>query len=170
MTNTPTPFLHTLTPATSDGAMSQRLASSCLSDDDVKSFNLDATTKSNNYGYILEVDLQYPEHLHDAHSDYPLAAENFLIIQDMLSPTMHHSPTNTFSAKNYHQTRMTKRNMYYITKLCTTSLHHENLWFYLRHGYHILKFRQSAWMNPYINFNAAKRREAPHFYSLCTKV
>ena len=24
-------------------------------------------------GYLLDVDLQYPDHLHDAHSDYPLA-------------------------------------------------------------------------------------------------
>lgn len=27
------------------------------------------------YGYILEVDLQYPDHLHNAHADLPFAAE-----------------------------------------------------------------------------------------------
>jgi len=26
-------------------------------------------------GYVMEVDLHYREHLHDAHSDYPLAPE-----------------------------------------------------------------------------------------------
>ena len=46
-----------------------------LPEDEVASFGLDATTKSDDYGYILKVDLQYPEHLHDSHSDYPLAAE-----------------------------------------------------------------------------------------------
>ena len=64
------------------GAMSEQLATSefsFLSDEDVKSFDLDATTKSDDYGYILEVDRQYSEHLHDAHSDYPLAAEKLLI-------------------------------------------------------------------------------------------
>ena len=70
-------------------SMSQSLHTSVfsfLSDADVKSFDLDATTKSDDYGYILEVDLQYPEHLYDAHSDYPLAAEKLLITHDMLSP------------------------------------------------------------------------------------
>jgi len=26
-------------------------------------------------GYVLEVDLDYTEHLHDTHNDYPLAPE-----------------------------------------------------------------------------------------------
>ena len=30
----------------------------------VASFDLDDTAKSDDYGYILEVDLKYPEHLH----------------------------------------------------------------------------------------------------------
>ena len=33
---------------------------------------------------ILEVDLKYPEHLHDLHSDYPLAAEKLRITKEML--------------------------------------------------------------------------------------
>ena len=42
-------------------------------------------------------------------------------------------------------------------------LHYENLRFYLKHGlllaklHRILKFRQSAWIKPYIDFNTAKR-------------
>ena len=50
-----------------------------LPEDEGASFDLDSTTKSDDYGYILEVDLKYPEHLHDSHSDYSLAAEKLKI-------------------------------------------------------------------------------------------
>ena len=49
---------------------------SFLSNDNVKSFHLDATTKSNDCGYILEVDLQYPKYLLDAQSHYLLVIIN----------------------------------------------------------------------------------------------
>ena len=34
---------------------------------------------SNKYGYLLEVDLDYPEDIHDFHNDYPLAPEKLKI-------------------------------------------------------------------------------------------
>ena len=36
-------------------------------------------------GYMLEVDLEYPDKLHELHNDYPLATEKLEINHDMLS-------------------------------------------------------------------------------------
>ena len=36
-------------------------------------------------GYLLEVDLKYPDELHELHNDYPLAPEKLAVCSDMLS-------------------------------------------------------------------------------------
>ena len=36
-------------------------------------------------GYFLEVDLEYPDKLHELHNDYPLALEKLAVTNDMLS-------------------------------------------------------------------------------------
>ena len=38
------------------------------------------------YGYFLEVDLDYPEELHDSHQDFPMAPEKIKVKQEILSP------------------------------------------------------------------------------------
>ena len=47
--------------------------------------NLENIPADSAYGYILEVDLEYPKHLHNAHNCYPLAAEHMIVTRDMLS-------------------------------------------------------------------------------------
>ena len=36
-------------------------------------------------GYFLEVDLEYPDELHELHNDFPLAPEKLTVSNDMLS-------------------------------------------------------------------------------------
>ena len=40
--------------------------------------------KDSSTGYILEVDLEYPEKMHDIHNDYPLAPEKINIPKRMV--------------------------------------------------------------------------------------
>ena len=57
-----------------------------LSDDEMREFNLNAVTVDSEDGYILEVDLDYPAHLHDMHNCYPLAADHLTVTPEMYSP------------------------------------------------------------------------------------
>ena len=52
----------------------------------IASFDPVAVPNTSPTGYILEVDLEYPEEIHDSHSDYPLAPERLKIDDAMLSP------------------------------------------------------------------------------------
>ena len=141
------------------GAMSEALPIgdfTFIAEDKVGSFDLDDTTKFDDYRYILKVDLKYPDHLHDSRSNYPLAAEKLRITKEMLSAysslTIKHVTFEKFSTNFYDRTKYVE--------------HYENVRLYLKHGlqlvkvHRILKFRQSAWIKPYFHFNTAKKRTA----------
>ena len=51
----------------------------------VDGFDVNSISEKCPIGYILKVDLEYPEKLHLLHNDYPLAPEKLAIFYDMLS-------------------------------------------------------------------------------------
>ena len=113
-------------------------------------------------GYIFEVDLEYPQHLHldEKHDNFPLAPESFKIEKELLSP--------------YQSELGDELDVKYGSeKLCLTLLdkkeyvcHYRNLKFYLKKGmrlkkiHRILQFNQSPWLEPYIQLNTQLRKEA----------
>ena len=112
------------------------------------------------HGYILEVDLEYPEHLHELHDIYPLAPEHVIITEDMLSP---------------HQKKIAEELKVKVggKKLCTTLhnksnyiCHYRSLKKYVELGlnitniHKIIKFKQSDWLKPYIQLNTDLRVKA----------
>ena len=46
---------------------------------DVDNFNVNSVSENSSTGYILEVDLEYPEELQKLHNDYTLAPEKLAI-------------------------------------------------------------------------------------------
>jgi hypothetical protein len=90
---------------------------------------------------ILEVDLDYPLHLHDYHNDYPLAPERLMVDGvEKLVP-------NLMNKEKY-------------------VVHHETLKLYESLGlritkiHRIIEFNESAWMKQYIDLNTQLRTAA----------
>ena len=110
-------------------------------------------------GYILEVDLQYPEELHDAHNSYPLAPEKLKVKMEWLS--------------DYQQGLVENNSVLNVEKLVPNLydkekyvLHYRNLQLYVSLGmrvkkiHKVLRFNQSPWMEPYIRMNTECRKQA----------
>lgn len=95
-------------------------------------------------GYIFEVDLDYPQDLHDLHKDYPFCAENRCV-------------PHTKNEKKLLLTLFHKKN--YV-------IHYKMLKCALRNGlvlnkvHKVLKFNQSQWLKPYIMLNTELRTQA----------
>ena len=52
----------------------------------VDGFDVNSISEKNPIGFFVEVDLEYPNELHELHNDYPLAPEKLAVISsDMLS-------------------------------------------------------------------------------------
>ena len=149
-------------------AMSQYLPTGnfkWLSQNQIEKTNLGKYTENSKKGLILEVDLEYPQELHDLHNDYPLGPEKIKIAKDMLS--------------DYCKKIADKFNISLglVHKLIPTLndkekyiLHYRNLQSYLCLGlklkkiHRVLQFDQSPWLKQYIDFNTQKRTHAKNSF------
>ena len=112
------------------------------------------------HGYFLEVDLDYPENLHESHCDFPMAPEKTKIKEEMLSPCCLEikQENNIKVVCNKLIPNLMPKNNYIV--------HYRNLKYYLSNRLalkkvrRILEFKQSDWIKSYINFNTHKRKEA----------
>ncbi|CAI2169496.1 19726_t:CDS:2 [Funneliformis geosporum] len=115
-------------------------------------------------GYILEVDLEVPVHLHDFFADYPLAPEKQMVPEDWLSLYNERlvydkevGGRKYMSGEKLVQTLFTKKN--YV-------VHYRTLQTYMKFEMKVtkihsaFKFKQSSWMKEYIEENIRKRKIA----------
>ena len=112
-------------------------------------------------GLILEVDLEYPEELHDLHNDYPLAAEKIKVTKEMLSPYC-----EEIRDKFKISTGLVQKLIPTLSNEKNYVLHYRNLQLCLSLGlkidkiHRVLEFKQSPWLKQYIDFNTEKRKNA----------
>ena len=112
-------------------------------------------------GYVLEVDLEYPAHLHDMHNDYCLAPDRLLPTNEMLSPYQRDLKQKLSLPKN--STPKLIPNLLPKTKYI---VHFRNLQLYIKYGmaltkvHRVTEFHQERWLKPYIDFNTEKRKAA----------
>ena len=136
-----------------------------MSDKEIKKIDLGKYKADGKIGLILEVDLEYPQELHDLHNDYPVCPEKVKVSNDMLS--------------GYCEEIANKFNISIglVRKLISTlkdkkeyMLHCHNLRLYLNLGlkikkvHRVLEFDQSPWLKQYIDFNNEKQKHAKNSF------
>ena len=136
-----------------------------MTDKEISKIDLGKYKADGKKGLILEVDLEYPQELHDIHNDYPVAPEKVKVSNNMLSA--------------YCKKIAEKYNISIglVSKLIPTLrdkkeyvLHYRNLQLYLGLGlkiekvHRVLKFDQSSRLMQYIDFNTEKRKHAKNSF------
>ena len=120
-----------------------------------------SVNKKSDIGYFLEVDLDYPDELHELHNDYPLAPEKLAVSNDSCRHIVK-KITDKYNI-NVGDVKKLIPNLGNKTKYV---LHYKNLQPCLSLGvklteiHRALQFKQSDWMKRYIDFNTGKRKNA----------
>ena len=127
------------------------------------------TPDDSDIGYLIEVDLKYPDNIKEKTKNFPFAPVNKKINPDNINDYMKKIKPDTYiQTKKLICDWSDKKN--YLT-------HYRMLKFYVRHGMEVVKvhntisFKQSKWLEKYISFNTQKRNKAKNdfekdFYKL----
>ena len=127
------------------------------------------TPDDSDIGYFIEVDLKYSGNIKEKTRNFPFAPMNKKINPDNFSD---------YVKEIIHDTHIQNKKL-----ICDWSnkknylIHYRKLKFYVRHGmivdkvHEIISFKQSRWLEKYINFNTQKRNQAANdfekdFYKL----
>ena len=149
-------------------AMSQYLPTGgfkWLSQKKIEKINLGKYTENSEKGLILEVDLEYPQELHDLHNDYPLGPEKVKVKEDMISDYC-----KKIKKKFNISTGLVHKLIPTLSNKEKYVLHYHNLQLYLNLGlklkkvHRVLEFNQSPWLKQYIDFNTQKRTNAKNSF------
>ena len=120
------------------------------------------TTVDSDIGYFIEVDLKYPDNIKEKTKHFPFAPVSKKINPVYFSDYMKEIIPDTYTQN--------KKILCYWFDKKNYLIHYRMLNFYVRHGlvvdknHEILSFRQSRWLEKYINFNTQKRNQAKNAF------
>lgn len=132
-----------------------------ISAEECESIDWRMQTDDQEYGFFVECDFHYPDELHDAHNDYPLAPERLLVEEHLLSDEQRDL------RQNYNTVRTSTPKL--IPNFFPKSnqlVHYRNLRFYLEHGlvltkvHKAIRFKQARWLRPYVQTNTELRAQS----------
>ena len=109
-------------------------------------------------GYFIEVDLTYPNNIKEKTKKFPFAPVNKKINPDKFGDYMKEIRSDTYVQSSKLICDWSDK------KNCL--VHYRMLKFYVRHGmivdkiHDIISFKQSSWLEKYINFNTRERNQA----------
>jgi hypothetical protein len=128
---------------------------------DVDTFRNEYDRNDESVGYILEVDLEYPENLHDLHNDLPFCAESIVVTENMLSPL-----TKAIGKEHDIKAGRISKLVPNLMNKTKYVMHVKNLDQALANGlkltkiHRVIKFNQKPWLKDYIDLNTEKRKLA----------
>lgn len=135
-----------------------------MEEEEINSFNPEThANEGKGWGYILEVDLEYPEHLHLEHNSFPLAPHSLRVASEDLSEYARACLYDLYHCSRPKSEKLSST-MNFRHKYV---LHSLNLRLYLRLGLKLkkihrgIKFYQEEFIRPYIEMCTQKRKEAP---------
>ena len=123
------------------------------------------TPDDSDYSYIVEIDLKYPQLLHESHRDYPLAPTKEVVQKDWLSRYQ----TNISKQMKNNENCGTaigkvKKLLQALHDKTHYIIHYKLLKLYVKLGLIvtklIVKIKQELWLEPYITLNTNKRKAA----------
>ena len=126
----------------------------------VDEFDVNSLNEKSLTGYFLEVDLEYPNELHELHNDYPLAPEKPAVSSNILSKYC-----KEIADRYKIKVGDVKKLIPNLGNKTKYVLQYRDLQLYLSWGmkltkiHRVLKFKQSGWMKKYIDFNTKKKKK-----------
>ena len=124
----------------------------------IDEFDVMSVSEKSPIEYLLEVDLKYPDELHELYNDYLLSPEELAVSSDMLSIYC-----KQIADKYEIKIGDGKKSIPNLGSKTNYVVHYKNLQLNLGMKltkiHRVLKFKQCDWMKKYIDFNTEKKNE-----------